>query len=131
MPSTVGAVTHPSLPIALSPVSANATTLQAQLGHTAGALVAVESQGTTGTLYTVPANKTFSGLVYIQGSGSGTVTVSAATGGTLAAESVGAVPNTPAAVPVAVTGGGGGNAISLATSGNVSIVSVLLVGHVK
>jgi hypothetical protein len=126
------AVTHPSLPISVTPQPAGAA-VQAQLGSPAGALVTVESQGATGTLYTVPANKVFSGLVFIQAAGSGSVTVSAVSGGTLASESYNnGAGGTPAAgVPVTVAGGGGGNAISLATSGNVSIGSVSLIGHVK
>jgi len=72
-------------------------------------------------------------MVYIQAAGSGSVTVSAASGGTLASESYnnGAGGTPPVGVPVQVAGGGGGNAISLATSGNVSIGSVSLIGHVK
>lgn len=121
---------HPSLPIFLSPLSSATAALQTQIGNPVGALVAIESQGTTGTLYTVPANKTFTGVVYLAGAGAGAISVSAATGGVLVALGLAAAGSSDAA-PVMVAGGASGNAISVATSGSAAIDSVLLVGHVK
>jgi hypothetical protein len=83
-------------------------------------------------MYTVPANKTFTGAVYLQGAGSGSATISAATGGTLASETFGGTGGSaPDAVPVTVAGGAGANVISLATTGSVSLATAALIGHVK
>lgn len=121
---------HPSLPIYLAPLTSVSAAVQAQLGNAAGNLVIIETT-TAGAMYTVPANKTFTGTVYIQGAGTGSATVSAATGGTLASETFGAGGSAPDAVSVTVAGGAGGNVISLATSGGVSLSTVALIGHVK
>lgn len=131
-PTPTGAFTpaHPSLPIYLASLTSVSTAVQAQLGNSAGSLVIIEATS-AGTMYTVPANKTFTGSVYIQGAGTGTATVSAATGGTLASETFGAGGSAPDSVPVTIAGGAGGNVVSLATSGGVSLTTVALIGHVK
>lgn len=121
---------HPSLPIFVAPLNSVTSALQAQIGNPVGTLVALESQGATGTLYTVPANKTFTGVAYLAGAGAGAITVSAATGGAIATLGLAGTGGSDA-VPVTVAGGGTGNAISVATSGSAAIDSVLLVGHVK
>lgn len=132
VPNAAFSSSHPVLPIWTAPISATQTAVQAQFGRNEGTLVIIETT-TPGALYTVPANKTFTGMVYLQAAGAGSVTVGAATGGTLAAEtmtsSVGG--SSPVTVPVTVAGGASGNAISLATTGAPSIVTVALVGHVK
>lgn len=130
VPTSAFSAAHPSLPIYLAPLGSNAAAVQAQLGNAAGNLVIVEAAA-AGAMYTVPANKTFVGAVYIQGAGTGTATVSAATGGTLASETFAAGGSAPDAAPVTVAGGAGGNVVSLTTSGNVALTSVALIGHVK
>lgn len=123
---------HPALPISFATLPGGQTAVQVQLGRTEGTLIIAESV-TPGALYTVPANRTFSGVAYIQAVGAGTVTVAAATGGTLASETTtsSAGGSSPVTVPVTVAGGASGNAISLATTGNPSLITVALVGHVK
>jgi hypothetical protein len=130
--TTPSLFTHPSLPIAVSPIAAAAAGVHAQLGSPAGTLVTVESQGTTGTLYTVPAGKVFTGVARLVAAGAGSATMSAASGGLLVGVTdAGNLANSPDTVPITVSGGGGGNAISLATTGSATITSAALIGHVK
>lgn len=107
-----------------------------------GAAVNIEAQNPANAdaIYTVPANKTFTGRILVllspQGSGSSaSLGASAATGGvqaqaTVAVPSGGSAPSTVDAVDVSIAGGGGGNAITATVSGGAT-GSVLLVGYVK
>jgi len=102
-------------------------------GHAAGLAVMAELQG-AGTLYTVPVGKTFTGLIYINAAatGAGSVTVSAATGGTVDALAFSkALPASASTSAVSIAGGGGGNVITVATSGSAGVNSVTLTGYVK
>jgi len=102
-----------------------------------GNAVAVELQNPANgdAIYTVPANKTFSGRIVVVGSGTnGTAGVSAATGGTQAAVSAPAGSNVAGArdiVDLSIAGGGSGNAITAVVSGSMKALHVSLVGHVK
>ncbi len=120
--------THPTLPVTIAGhgSSSSAQVHAAQVPH--GSLVVAELKA-AGTLFTVPANVTFTGVVSITAGGSGSVTVSAATGGQIAGTS-GILNDAGSAVPVTVAGGGSGNAITVAASGNAGVNSVLLVGYV-
>ena len=111
--------------------------LSLPLGSSVGAVNAVEVQNpANGTaILTVPAGKTFSGLAVIvaQLGVSGSVAISAATGGVQARANASAA--TPAGrptisiVPVTIAGGAG-NAVTAVTSGTVVSSTVALVGHV-
>lgn len=118
---------HPTLPVTITGHGTSTGQVRAaQVPH--GSLVVAELKA-TGTLYTVPANLTFTGAVSITAGGTGSVTVSAATGGTIAGMS-GVASDPGSAVPVVVAGGGSGNAITVSASGNAGVNSVLLVGYV-
>lgn len=125
--SGVQSFSHPTLPVTIVGHGTSTGHVRAsQIPH--GSLVAAELKS-TGTLYTVPANLTLTGAVSITAGGNGTVTVSAATGGTIAGMSGNASdPGSPS--PVTVAGGAGGNAITVSASGNAGVNSVLLVGYV-
>lgn len=83
-------------------------------------------------LWTVPANKTFTGTIVITGSFNGAVGVSAATGG-IQAQARCTSTSVPVidAEDVTIAGGGTGNALTAAISGTVAGSTIKLIGHWK
>lgn len=120
---------HPSLPIEMKQLTGNITAVQTQLGTTVGTSVQIEVTA-AGAIYTVPSGKTFTGVVRIAGSGTGSITVSAATGGVIASLGFDSKGTGAAEVNTVQVAGGAGNAITCAVSGGASIASVALIGHV-
>lgn len=118
---------HPSLPIATVPISSGVTEIRVQLGTPYGGLILIETSS-AGALYTVPAGKTFTGVAFIAGSGIGSITLSAATGGALAQDVFNAKgQGFSSSSPITVSGGGGGNVLSVTAT--AAITSVAIAGH--
>ena len=110
--------------------------LDLPVGSSIGAINATEVQNPTNgaAIQTIPSGKTFTGLAIVvaQFSGTGSVAISAATGGVKAqVNSSGATPGQPqvAIVPVTIAGGTG-NAVTAVTSGSIANSTVALVGHI-
>jgi hypothetical protein len=138
---------HPSVPLVITSApegplipeiaAVNSDSVSLLLGDTTvGQAVVAELQGTqTGTLYTIPSGKTFTGFITIIGSahGSGGITVTDSNSvvqqrwsptGTLSA--VG-----PKVAQVTIAGGGGGNTLTVAVTGAASLISVSITGYIK
>jgi hypothetical protein len=106
----------------------------ANLGLGAHVRVELQNPGNGDAIYTVPANKTFTGTVIVIGTipSGASLGVSAASGGSQASiTSAGGTSRPESAVPVLIAGGGGGNALTATVSGSPTGVSVIIDGYVK
>lgn len=96
-----------------------------------GPVVAAEVQA-TGTLYTVPAGQTFTGVLalLVGGPSTGSITITAATGGLqLSVSGPGTAVSRWVVVPVTIAGGGGGNALTVAAVSGGNLLSAVLAGY--
>lgn len=104
-------------------------------GVNESATAIVEELKGTGTLFTVPANKTFYGVLVVIAAGAqaGTVTVTDANSVVWADVNGGDTsPIVPHIIDCqnGIAGGSGGNALTVADSGSATVLSVLLAGYV-
>lgn len=120
---------NPSVPVKVDPLTG---TVELPISQTQGTAVVAELKA-SGSLFLVPAGKTFTGIaVILPGAHAGLVELEDASSVIYAyAGGASGQPVVPGISNVTVAGGGGGNQLSVADTGGELPVSVVVAGYVK
>jgi hypothetical protein len=120
---------NPSVPVLVDPVTG---TVETPISQAQGVAVVAELKG-SGSLYEVPAGKTFTGIaVLLVGAHSGLVEIEDASSNVL--HSAGGATGqavTPAITNITSAGGGEGNQLSVALASGAEVVSAVIAGYVR
>ena len=118
--------------VAVDPTTGGPVAVVPTGSSTVGTAVMIELQSPSNSaaVFTIPANKGFTGVAYCVAAGTagGTVSLSAATGGVFYATTS---PTNPTPVAVSVASQTGTNAVTVVLAGGATAPTIVLVGYFK